>query len=298
MTALGKILVFFNLVFSLVVGAFAVMDYSARTHYAKGLADLDNGITVLTAVRDAYKKEADDNLKKLKDIDDAIRSDAGKLVEIKDTDRPAAVLIGAVQKGQEQVRKLAADLEKVRLERQDWKDKHDKAVAVATGSQQDALRHENEVKQIRKALDAQIKENERLLTDMKAARDEKVKALIERQTALDRATELFGELKDYKDRLKQATSRGTLAGKRPPDNVEGLVTRAEGNLVTITIGSDAGLTRGHELQVFRLGTTPRYLGTLKLITVTRDQAVGEIVGRPRAPIQRNDRVATSILGGS
>ncbi len=33
MTAVGKILVFLNLVFSLVVGAFVIMIYLARTHW-------------------------------------------------------------------------------------------------------------------------------------------------------------------------------------------------------------------------------------------------------------------------
>ena len=42
----------------------------------------------------------------------------------------------------------------------------------------------------------------------------------------------------------------------PPENVEGLVRRIAGNLVSISIGSDAGLTRGHTMQVFRLGQNP------------------------------------------
>ena len=40
MTKVGKILVFFNLVFSMVVGAFAVLDYTARTHWVTKYKEL------------------------------------------------------------------------------------------------------------------------------------------------------------------------------------------------------------------------------------------------------------------
>src|SRR5262249_12303618 len=39
----------------------------------------------------------------------------------------------------------------------------------------------------------------------------------------------------------------------PREPIEGMVTRVENDLVTISIGSDAGLLKGHTLYVFRLG---------------------------------------------
>jgi len=47
MTVVGKILVFLNLVFSLVVGAFAVMDYTARTHWSDAYKTLNARYDVL-----------------------------------------------------------------------------------------------------------------------------------------------------------------------------------------------------------------------------------------------------------
>src|SRR5262249_7525900 len=59
MTLVGKILVFLNLVFSLVVGAFAVMDYTARTHWADHAEKLKNQNATLRVTSEAFKKEND-----------------------------------------------------------------------------------------------------------------------------------------------------------------------------------------------------------------------------------------------
>ncbi|MGL4554738.1 MAG: hypothetical protein ACRC33_26525, partial [Gemmataceae bacterium] len=68
------------------------------------------------------------------------------------------------------------------------------------------------------------------------------------------------------------------------------------NLVTISVGSDAGLQRGHELQVFRLGTNPKYVGRIRIVEVTPNSAVGQADGKTNGPMQVNDRVANKILG--
>src|SRR5690348_8203456 len=58
MTAVGKILVFLNLVFSLVVGAFVIMIYLARTHWVDEYKKLENQNTVLAASARTYQEEA------------------------------------------------------------------------------------------------------------------------------------------------------------------------------------------------------------------------------------------------
>jgi hypothetical protein len=90
------------------------------------------------------------------------------------------------------------------------------------------------------------------------------------------------------------------AGRNPPlENIEGLVKTFQGNLVKITIGSDAGLVKGNTLEVFRLSSIPdqsKYLGTIRIIDVSATEAVGEPVNRMAAPVQIGDRVASHILG--
>ena len=57
MTAVGKILVFFNLIFSLVVGAFVVTVYISQTHWVAEYNDLKKRYEVADASNAAYQAE-------------------------------------------------------------------------------------------------------------------------------------------------------------------------------------------------------------------------------------------------
>jgi hypothetical protein len=80
--------------------------------------------------------------------------------------------------------------------------------------------------------------------------------------------------------------------------VEGFIKATNpSGLVTISIGSDAGLAIGHTLEVYRLAAGPgqsKYLGTIRIRDVTPNEAVGELVKRPSAPLQVGDHVANRI----
>src|SRR5262249_27282717 len=58
MTAVGKILVFLNLVFSLVVGGFVVFAYVARVHWVESYKALEKQNEVLAANAKTYQNEA------------------------------------------------------------------------------------------------------------------------------------------------------------------------------------------------------------------------------------------------
>jgi hypothetical protein len=100
-----------------------------------------------------------------------------------------------------------------------------------------------------------------------------------------------------------AATMARSGGKNPPnEDVEGLVKNTDASgLMTITIGSDAGLAKGHTLELFRVNTaTPsqsRYLGTVRVVESEAHQAVVQPVGRLSAPPQPGDRVASRILAG-
>src|SRR5262249_8811794 len=76
--------------------------------------------------------------------------------------------------------------------------------------------------------------------------------------------------------------------------VRGEVRRVEGKLVTLSVGSDTGLARGHTLEVFRLGAAPRYIGRVRIVEVEPKQAVGQVTGRLAVAIQVGDKVASRI----
>jgi hypothetical protein len=89
------------------------------------------------------------------------------------------------------------------------------------------------------------------------------------------------------------------AGTNPPAaDVEGQVKAVDekSGLVTITIGSDAGLAKGNTLEVFRLQPAPKYLGTIRVIEVTPHEAVAQPMSRLAAPLQPGDRAASKLQG--
>src|SRR5262249_54257616 len=96
------------------------------------------------------------------------------------------------------------------------------------------------------------------------------------------------------------TSSLVRGSKNPPaEQIEGQIKRTDptSGLVTLSVGGDSGLAKGHTLEVFRLSPSPRYLGTVRVIEVTPQQAVAQPVGRLSSPLQVGDKVASRILAG-
>src|SRR5262249_19794595 len=67
------------------------------------------------------------------------------------------------------------------------------------------------------------------------------------------------------------------APKPVQENVEGLIKAVDEKtgLVTLSVGSEAGLLTGHKLDVYRLKPAAKYLGQVELVEVTATQAVGK-----------------------
>jgi hypothetical protein len=98
--------------------------------------------------------------------------------------------------------------------------------------------------------------------------------------------------------LDRLPERQPASDKNPPaENVEGAVTKvdAKTGLVTVSVGSDAGIVKGNTLEVYRLNPA-KYLGTIRVLQVTPHEAVAQPVNRLLAPIQQGDKVASRILG--
>jgi hypothetical protein len=85
------------------------------------------------------------------------------------------------------------------------------------------------------------------------------------------------------------------AKNAPPEGVKGSVTRVDekSGLLTISVGSDAGLQKGHTLEVYRL-KPPKYLGTIRIVDVSPKEAVAQPVGKALDAIQVGDEVASKI----
>ncbi len=321
MTAVGKILVIFNLLFSVGVGALAVVDYSTRTRWAKGFGELEATNKVVTESRNLYKEQADNRGKTLqnlstelanevkKDIPDVLRKDDKKGGMDWDEDKVRNVVpevIKALKIARDRNKSLETEVESQRklvlVERL-------KATKAATGT---ALARatidvrQKDVDQMRKLLKTETETNTKLIKESNDLRDKAVQAEIERRTAIDRAVELDRAVQDLAKenvRLRAAPGAGggvaTRGTNPPPDNVEGLIKRTDtSGLVTITIGSDSGIAKGHTLEVFRLKPLPKYLGQIRIVSVSHKEAVGQFAGRMTGPLREGDTVAARVQGGN
>ncbi len=136
------------------------------------------------------------------------------------------------------------------------------------------------------------------------------------QQNLNRVVKLDDELAQAKgewDRLRAANLKiakqnedlqfavqdaGIQLDRGGPPRVQGLITGTLKDNVQISIGSDDGLERGHQLEVFRLGATPattQYLGKVEVVEVYADQAIARILPQfKQGTIRSNDRVASKI----
>jgi hypothetical protein len=94
---------------------------------------------------------------------------------------------------------------------------------------------------------------------------------------------------------------GSAKGNPPSKNVRGTIKALdrENTLVTLSIGSDAGLKKGHTLEVFRLGDKNQgnvYLGRILILEVKAKAAVARRLGRVKGLIKVGDQVASKLTG--
>src|SRR5258708_38018323 len=84
-----------------------------------------------------------------------------------------------------------------------------------------------------------------------------------------------------------------------PEATEGIrkTSEAKSGLATVSIGSDAGFSKGTSLYLYRLSPKPLFLGELKIVEVNHHEAVGRPVMAQRGgQLQPGDIVASQIMG--
>ncbi|MFO0930634.1 MAG: hypothetical protein U0736_26990 [Gemmataceae bacterium] len=306
MTVVGKILVFLNLVFSLVVGAFAVMDYTARTHWADAYAKVKAQNEVLRATSETYKKEADQLAQEKLRLYENLNTERVKWApETKDDKdvgfRVAQAALEKLRSNSKTIDELKVRLEGLQKQLADERGKGATYRAMEAAYKSDVERRQADAGLLRQQIKDELDKNGKLVQETNQMRDDKVQAEILARTLKDRNSQLEEALRKVQVDLAQAKTLGGRSGMAaaganpPPENLEGLVRRAEGNLVTISLGSDAGLARNQTMEVFRLGQLPKYIGRIRIVEVTPTQAVGQATGKLTTPIQVGDRVASRIV---
>jgi len=288
MTTLGKILIFLNLVFSLLAGILIIQVYATRTSWKSAFDKLDGFYKVSEAANKALRSEMDD-IKKKKDDEIKI---AEKTRDALEADK----------------KRLEGQITAVQNELQTEKSKFLDQNKNATVSNEELQRRQQEVSavmdRLNKAAVALAEEQKK----GKQLQDEKMQAVINFNSEHERNVRLLENIRqlsqNYELAQKKLASLGVSAKdvlvnrNPPPDDVEGVITDtdAKTGLVTISIGSDSGVNVGNTLEVFRIKPEPKYLGTIKILDAQAHQAVGKLTAAPRyGPLEKGDIVATKIM---
>ena len=285
MTFVGKVLVVVQVVLSVCFMAFAGAVYTVQTNWKKKSDTLGSDIAKRkTEQQDAdqefsgYKTKTTADLKSQKTRADTFQAQAAGLAQ--------------------QVAALKTENERIATERNRQAELARTANIEASERRKEAVR-QNAVNKNLHALIDKLVAQVRGLEDAVYGKDRTVKLVNRRHTQLleqvaflrkvVRLNHLSTEPADYADK------------STPPPNVTGLVLntlpgqRQRATLIEISIGSDDGLAKGNELDVYRSSGKGAYLGKIRLVYVTPDKSVGELIEKTKnGVIQRGDNATTKL----
>jgi len=291
MNVVGKILVVLILVFALVTGGFLLVDYNTRTNWKKAYDELKREMQVTGVNSQTMSDQYVGRVKELKNLqtaldkaqqdrnEDKIRFEvalADKTMEIKELDGKANNAVLAAKTAQAGVARLMEE---------------NKGLAASIATRDKTI--------------IRIEEDNRNLRAKSIADENLSKAFqVRNESLLEKVRELETKLA----KLESGKSGGGLADVTTDPNrlnppsvyVKGQIEKVDGKdgtLVEISIGSDQGLKKYNTLEVFRLSPKAEYLGTLRVVEVYNQKAVGRLIRNTfttRGPVRTGDQVASSL----
>jgi hypothetical protein len=287
MTALGKTLVFFNLLFALVTGGLIVQVFLTRTNWHKGFDDARAETTAaqanLKSEQAIAKQRAADFDAQKKKLEESIAALQRDIIGLKEEatnlkkDKDQAVLAQRVEIVNSQA--ASQEIDKLRTERNQMQ--------VQLAQRNDRIAK----------LESDLSGVNAKETYARIRADLTEKEIEEKKVELANLTRQVGEMKAELQSL--GALKPKTAGMKPRvPSVEqkGEVTSVAENLAVISLGSDHGIEIGHILQVFRTTPEPQFLGTLTINRTETHRAVGNFQPAGRnMTIKVGDKVDTKIL---
>jgi hypothetical protein len=285
MTVVGKILVIVNLLFSLVTGALILMVFVTRTSWSK-------------------------EYKALQDNYDAARRNMGALVEEARAEKQAKEAAKAEVTAEKNARQQETANNQQAVTDRDTQITSLKGQLEATKGNLEAAtvdlkRREQEVTNLKAVSVDQNTKINALETSNKDFRDRAVAAELNFKSENERNTLLLQQLEKVTQEYERVQAgvggkplpAGASARRVPSLDMKGRVLESDpkSGLVTISLGSDAGLEVGHVLYVYRMDPA-EYVGEIQIVDVQAKQAVG----RARMPLragpinEKTDIVASRI----
>jgi len=173
------------------------------------------------------------------------------------------------------------------------------AALEATLAKQEAVRAEaqaaGEVSQKMMAvLQQEVKKLRDQVAQFQAERDKNLKSVVDLTDQLNKAFNEMKLLKEQNARLMSLVPNPP-SGVPAPPKLDGEVTTAPaGNLLEISLGSDAGLKSGHKLTVYRTsGTNRTTLGQIEVLQTAADKSICRFDAKSiQGEIQKGDLVTT------
>jgi len=286
----GKILVVLQLVLSIMFMAFAGVVYNAQISWRE----------------EANKQKA--NVAKLnKDLNDT-RSDfdrtktelTGKVTVAEQKTAQVEAQNKGLEAERDRLRKEAADLQIARkttseqslIAGEEAEARHEESASLRQINHEQAVARDAEFA-LRRKLEDEVRS---LQLDLELA-TKKNKEGLARESTYRQALEAAGISSD----VNELASRNSL-----PPPVEGIIEEVKApqrqgasELVTVSLGSDMGLKKGHEMTVYRTGLKggqrPKFLAKIKIVNTYPDKAVGQVIeGSRNGVIQKGDNVTTKL----
>lgn len=276
MTFVGKIFIVLILIMSTLFMGLSIMVYATHRNWK------DEVTNPTTGLRTRLQQARDENQKLVTQIDEQRNRLA---IERAARRQALAVAETRAQQLDQQLRSREAQYQELLTQQRT-------AIAAVENSQRQL-----------DELSSQVQSLQTQLVDAQRDRDEqfaKVRDLTERwnqaQGVLSRLEQRNQDLTEQLAKASDVLSAYELTADTPVTNIppplDGEVLSVGKELVTVSLGQDDGLRRGHTLEVSR---QDKYLGRVVVTEVNPDQAVGRILpGYQRGPIREGDRVQTKV----
>lgn len=290
MSFVGKILVVCQLVLSVMFMAFAGAVHSAHENWRKEankqkgfVQTKDKELADTKAAAELDKTNSSKEVKNQSDRADKAEFDNRTLKQQNDQ---------LTKEVNENKTKLAAAEQLAKIAGEEAKTRRDEAILQREINTKLHASREEQFKEKTKLED----ELQGLKTDFDGAQN-KVKDLLNQVAMYRRVLEANNISSDPRD---------LAANVSVPPRVEGKVLEiktphepGKTELLEISVGSDDGLTKGHELFVFRsalqTGGKPKYLGKIRIVRTTPDRCVAEVLEKVRnGIIEKGDHVQTKL----
>lgn len=291
MNVMGKILVFLNLVFALVVGGFLVVDFATRTKWAEAYKKLQDEVQVAERNVQAVPGTLTRQETTIKTLTQQLATARQEIVDLQDT-----------MSAKEKAHKLALDTAVLQQKDADL-------ARTRLHEENERFQKENQgLLVVLKTRDEEIVKQQTLIVKYRNSAVTEESARKATEARLEQALTRVAELTNALAKASAPGSASGAAGDRvvhgkanPPSvDVEGQIESIHAEdreLVEINIGSDKGLSKGQTLEVFRL-ESKLYIGLLRIQSVQPHTAVGRlerINPANRTPMRVGDTVASSLI---